>query len=131
MTPAKVRGRYFKHSNKEETNMAAGGIAGERLRSLVERIERLEEEKAALAADVREVCAEAKADGYDVKIMRQIIKLRKMDHADRAEQEEVLALYKHALGMEDAPAAAETAPTPLETAIEKSAPSTGDAAPTP
>ena len=82
--------------------MAAGGVAGERLRSLVERIERLEEEIAALNADVREVCAEAKTDGYDVKIMRQIIKLRKMDHADRAEQEEILALYKHALGMEDA-----------------------------
>lgn len=100
--------------------MASGGIAGERLRSLVERIERLEEEKAALAADVREVFAEAKADGYDVKIMRQVIKLRKMDHADRAEQEEVLALYKHALGMEDAPAATPEA-TPLETAIEESA----------
>ena len=88
--------------------MAAGGIAGERLRSLVERIERLEDEKAALAADVRE----AKADGYDVKVMRQVIKLRKMDHADRAEQEEVLALYKHALGMEDAAVTPEVAPAP-------------------
>ncbi len=92
--------------------MAAGGIAGERLRSLVERIERLEDEKAALAADVREVFAEAKADGYDVKVMRQVIKLRKMDHADRAEQEEVLALYKHALGMEDAAVTPEVAPAP-------------------
>lgn len=89
--------------------MAADGIAGGRLRSLVERIERLEEEKAALAADIREVFAEAKADGYDVKVMRQVIRLRKMDHADRAEQEEMLALYKHALGMEDAPAAPEAA----------------------
>ena len=113
--------------------MAAGGIAGERLRALVERIERLEEEKAALTADVREVCAEARTDGYDVKIMRQIIKLRKMDHADRAEQEEILALYKHALGMEDAPpnpdAASESTPettteptTPEPTAEETTAP---------
>jgi uncharacterized protein (UPF0335 family) len=116
--------------------MAAGGIAGERLRSLVERIERLEEEKASLAADVREVCAEAKADGYDVKIMRQIIKLRKMDHADRAEQEEILVLYKHALGMEDSPpnseATSESAPEP---AVEEIAvPELADeeaAAPTP
>ena len=116
--------------------MAAGGIAGERLRSLVERIERLEEEKAALTADVREVCAEARTDGYDVKIMRQIIKLRKMDHADRAEQEEILALYKHALGMEDAPpnseVASESALEPV--AEETAAPELADeeaAAPTP
>ncbi len=77
-----------------------GGIAGERLRSFIERIERLEEEKAALAADVREVYAEAKATGFDVKIMRQVIRLRKMDRHDREEQEHLLDLYKRAIGLE-------------------------------
>ena len=72
----------------------------ERLRSFIERIERLEEEKAALAADVREVYAEAKSTGFDVKIMRQVIRLRKMDRNDREEQEHLLDLYKQALGLE-------------------------------
>jgi uncharacterized protein (UPF0335 family) len=76
-----------------------GGIAGERLRSLIERIERLEEEKAALAADIRDVYAEAKSTGFDTKIMRQLIRLRKMEQADRQEQEELLDLYKQAIGM--------------------------------
>jgi uncharacterized protein (UPF0335 family) len=78
-----------------------GGIAGERLRAFIERIERLEEEKAALAADVREVYAEAKATGFDVKTMRQLIRLRKMDRSDRQEQEHLLDLYKRAIGLED------------------------------
>ena len=77
-----------------------GGIAVERLRSFVERIERLEEEKAALAADIREVYAEAKSTGFDVKTMRQVIKLRKLDRDDRQEQEHLLDLYKQALGLE-------------------------------
>ena len=76
-----------------------GGIAGDRLRSFVERIERLEEEKAALAADIREVYSEAKGTGFDVKIIRQIIRLRKMDVSDRQEQEEILDIYKRALDM--------------------------------
>ena len=76
-----------------------GGIAAQRLRSFIERIERLEEEKAALAADVREVYAEAKGDGFDVKTMRQIVRLRKMESSDRAEQEALLDLYKTALGL--------------------------------
>ena len=80
-----------------------GGVAGDQLRSYIERIERLKEEKAALAADVREVFAEAKGNGFDVKIMRQVLKLRKMDSNDRAEQEALLDLYMSALGM--APAA--------------------------
>tara|TARA_R110002072_G_scaffold122455_8_gene257023 strand:- start:195 stop:458 length:264 start_codon:yes stop_codon:yes gene_type:complete len=86
-------------SDVTETN-DVGGVAGERLRSFIERIERLEEEKAALAADVREVYAEAKGTGFDTKIMRQIIKLRKMDDNDRQETESLLDVYKHALGME-------------------------------
>jgi uncharacterized protein (UPF0335 family) len=77
-----------------------GGIAAERLRSFIERIERLEEEKAALAADIREVYAESKSTGFDVKTMRQIIRLRKMDRDDRNEQEHLLDLYKQALGLE-------------------------------
>ncbi len=77
-----------------------GGIAAERLRQLIERIERLEDEKAAMAADIREIFAEAKAVGFDAKVMRQIIKLRKMDTADQQEMEALIDTYKHALGME-------------------------------
>ena len=77
-----------------------GGIQGDRLKSFIERIERLDEEKAALTADIKDVFAEAKGTGFDIKIMRQIIKLRKMDRADVQEQETLLDLYKRALGME-------------------------------
>ncbi len=77
-----------------------GGIAADHLRSFVERIERLEEEKAALAADIKDVYAEAKGTGFDVKIMRQLVRLRKMEDHDRTEQEEILDLYKKALGMD-------------------------------
>jgi uncharacterized protein (UPF0335 family) len=76
---------------------STGGIAAAKLKSFVERIERLETEKAELAADVREVYAEAKGNGFDTKIMRQIIKLRKMQPADRNEQDELLDLYRKAL----------------------------------
>jgi len=77
----------------------SGGVAAERLRSFVERIERLEEERTALGADIREVYSEAKGVGFDIKVMRQIIRLRKLDSQDRQEQEAVLDLYKSALGM--------------------------------
>jgi uncharacterized protein (UPF0335 family) len=77
-----------------------GGIAADRLRSFIERIERLEEEKAALSADIREVYSECKGVGFDNKVLRQIIKLRKLDGADRREQEELLDLYKLALEMD-------------------------------
>ena len=76
-----------------------GGIAGERLKSFIERIERLEEEKRALGDDIKEVFAEAKGSGFDTKIMRQIIKLRRMDKDDLDEQEALLDVYKRALGM--------------------------------
>jgi uncharacterized protein (UPF0335 family) len=76
-----------------------GGIAGERLKSFIERIERLEEEKRALAQDIKEVYAEAKGVGFDTKIMRQIVKIRKMDQDELDEQETLLDVYKHALGM--------------------------------
>ena len=77
-----------------------GGIAADRLKSFVERIERLEEERAALGADVREVYSEAKGGGFDTKIMRQIIRLRKLDRAQRQEQEALLDLYKRALDLD-------------------------------
>ena len=76
-----------------------GGVTGDQLRSLIERIERLEEEKAALAEDIREVFAEAEGNGFDVKIMRQIIRLRKMETGDRQELEALIDTYKAALGM--------------------------------
>jgi len=76
-----------------------GGVAGDRLRSLVERVERLEEEKAALSGDIREVYSEAKSAGFDIRILRQIVRLRKLDGSDRREMEELLDLYKRALDM--------------------------------
>jgi len=76
-----------------------GGIAVDRLRSFIERIERLEEEKKGLQDDIKEVYAEAKGTGFDAKIMRQIVRLRKMDKNDLQEQEAMLELYKQALGM--------------------------------
>ena len=76
-----------------------GGIGADRLRSLIERIERLEEEKKALSGDIRDVFAEAKSAGFDVKIMRAILKLRKMNAADRDEQEFLLDTYRKALDL--------------------------------
>ena len=76
-----------------------GGIAGERLKSFIERVERLEEEKRALAEDIKEVYAEAKGVGFDVKIMRKIVKILKMDQDELDEQETLLDVYKRALGM--------------------------------
>ena len=73
-------------------------VASERLRTFIERIERLNEEVDSLKEDTKEVYAEAKGEGYDVKILRQVIKLRKMDKVDRQEQEALLELYMQALG---------------------------------
>ena len=76
-----------------------GGVAVERLKSFIERIERLEEEKRALSGDIKEVYAEAKGTGFEPKIMRQIIKIRTMDREELDEEESLLDLYKRALGM--------------------------------
>ncbi len=76
-----------------------GGIAAQRLRAFIERIERLEEEKAALSADIREVYAEARGEGFDAKTMRQVVRLRKLESAERQEQQALLDLYKAALGL--------------------------------
>ncbi|MGH1404831.1 MAG: DUF2312 domain-containing protein [Alphaproteobacteria bacterium] len=92
-------------SNQTQTSSTAGqtsdvgGVAGQRLASFVERIERLEEEKAALMEDLKEVYAEAKGVGFDVKTIRKIVSLRKMDTEKRRESEELLDLYKSAIGM--------------------------------
>ena len=79
--------------------MSELGAGREQLRSLVERIERLEEEKKAIADDIREVFAEAKGNGFDTKAMRQVLKIRKLDASERMEQEALLDTYLHALGM--------------------------------
>ena len=76
-----------------------GGIPADHLRSYVERIERLEEEKAALAADIKDVYSEAKSSGFDSKILRQIIRLRKKEKEELQEEEHLLELYRAALGM--------------------------------
>lgn len=76
-----------------------GPISAERLQSFVERIERLEEEKKSIASDISDVYSEAKGVGYDKKAIREIVKKRAMDAADRAEQEIILDTYMHALGM--------------------------------
>ncbi len=77
-----------------------GEISSERLKSFIKRIEKLEEDKASVAEDIRDVYAEAKGSGFDVKIIRKIISLRKMEVEKRREEEEILDLYKAAIGME-------------------------------
>ena len=79
--------------------MTSNSIDSGHLKAFIERIERLEEEKRALAEDIKEVYSEAKGAGFDVKIMRQIVKIRKMDQDDLDEQETLLDVYKRALGM--------------------------------
>ena len=81
---------------KEET---AHRFAKDQLKAFVERIERLEEEKKAISDDIRDVFAEAKGNGYDVKALRTIVRLRKQDKDERMEQEAILETYMHALGM--------------------------------
>ncbi|WP_458097440.1 DUF2312 domain-containing protein [Roseomonas sp. WA12] len=76
-----------------------GGIAVDRLRSIIERIERLEEERKALADDIKDIFAEGKSAGFDVKVIRQIIRIRKQEPAEVEEQETLLDLYRRALGM--------------------------------
>ncbi len=80
--------------------ITTGGIETTKLKSYIERIEHLEEEKSGLASDIRDVMAEAKSNGFDTKTMRQILKLRKMKANERTEAEYMLDLYKRALGME-------------------------------
>ena len=81
--------------------MAEGNIAADQLRLFIERIERLEEEKKGIADDIRDVYSEAKSQGYDAKIMRQIVRIRKMPVHDRREMQAVLSTYMAALGLEE------------------------------
>jgi uncharacterized protein (UPF0335 family) len=83
----------------EKSEAKTGGIAADRLRSLVERIERLEEERKALGSDIKDIYAEAKSAGFDVKVLRQLIRLRKQEPAEIEEQESLLDVYRRALGM--------------------------------
>ncbi|MGE5548622.1 MAG: DUF2312 domain-containing protein [Solirubrobacterales bacterium] len=83
----------------EQSNSQIGGIAAEALRQFIERIERLEEEKQTLQADIKDVYAQAKSQGFDTKIVRQIVRLRKLEDQEREEIEQLLDLYKAAIGM--------------------------------
>ncbi|QCE33966.1 DUF2312 domain-containing protein [Acetobacteraceae bacterium] len=83
----------------EEQKADVGGIAVDRLRSIIERVERLEEEKKSLAEDIKDIFAEAKSEGFDVKAIRTIIRMRKQPPAEIEEQENILDVYRHALGM--------------------------------
>lgn len=84
---------------RDERNDTGGAVEASQLKSFVERIERLEEEKQTIADDIKDVYAEAKANGYDTKIMRQVIRIRKQDKSEREEMEALLDLYMQALGM--------------------------------
>lgn len=103
--PAK-RGRKAKQKDAPENDRAveghnsrAGGIAGEQLKTIVERIERMQEEIDALSEDKKEIYIEAKANGFDAATIRKVVSLRKQDTAERQEKEALLDLYMHALGM--------------------------------
>lgn len=82
-----------------QTEAPATRFHKDQLRAIIERIERMEEEKKIAADDIRDIYAEAKGNGYDVKALRTIVRMRKQDDADRREQETVLETYMHALGM--------------------------------
>lgn len=88
---------------------ASDSVAQDQLKAFVERIERMEEEKQAIASDIKDIYAEAKASGFDTKVLRQIVRIRKQDHNERMEQEALLELYMTALGMQVAPRESETA----------------------
>lgn len=85
--------------SEEGQRAPSSEIAGERLLQFIERIERMEEEKKALMDDIKEIYAEAKGTGFDVKVLRQVVRIRKMDSGDRAEQEALLDLYLSAVGI--------------------------------
>jgi uncharacterized protein (UPF0335 family) len=85
-------------ATKENDNPSAR-FAKDQLKAIIERIEHLEEEKKAIADDIRDVYAEAKGNGYDIKALRTVVRLRKQDKTERAEQEAILETYLHALGM--------------------------------
>ena len=91
--------RRSKGQDGMAADIAESGVAAEELKQFIERIERLEEEKAGISGDIKEVFAELKGRGFDVKAVRQILRIRKKDHAERQEEEAILELYMQALGM--------------------------------
>ena len=86
-------------NQEADSDTQVGGIAADRLHSIIERVERLEEERKALAADIKDVFTEAKSAGFDVRTVKQIIRLRKQEPAEIEEQETLLDIYRRALGM--------------------------------
>jgi uncharacterized protein (UPF0335 family) len=99
-----ARNAYISPAQNNEVRFpmtAIGGVSVQQLRSFIERVERLEDEKTELAEQIREVLGEAKGEGFDTKTMRQIIRMRRMKREELAEQEALLDLYRQALGMSD------------------------------
>jgi len=92
-------GRAMSQAAAKSDDTEVGGIAADRLRSIIERIERLEEEKKALSSDIKDIMAEAKSAGFDVKVIRQVLRIRRQEPAEVEEQETLLDLYRRALGM--------------------------------
>ncbi|MFT9091327.1 MAG: GapR family DNA-binding domain-containing protein [Gluconacetobacter sp.] len=90
---------FHPDQGEESGPVSVGGIAAERLRGIIERVERLEEERKALSGDIRDIFSEAKAAGFDVKVIRQIIRIRRQEPAEVEEQETLLDIYRRALGM--------------------------------
>jgi uncharacterized protein (UPF0335 family) len=88
---------------RDDMNSSGETVAHDQLRAFIERIERMEEEKASIAADIKEIYGEAKGNGFNTKIMRRIVNIRKQDANERLEQEAILELYMSALGMISAP----------------------------
>ena len=87
----------------KQPTVSSDSVAQDQIRAFIERIERMEEEKKAIADDIKEIYAEAKGNGFDTKVLRQVVRIRKQDHQERMEQEAILELYMAALGMSMAP----------------------------
>src|SRR3954453_12670903 len=99
MSDVEEEARASRARQEADPDPEVGGIAVDRLRSIIERIERLEEERKALASDIKDIYAEAKSAGFDVKVLRQLISIRRKEPAEVEEQDTLLDLYKRALGM--------------------------------
>ena len=103
MTQAEAKAPGIGHNGgpaiNEDGCKDTGGIAGKRLKAFIERIETLEEEKSNILEDIRDICTEAKSVGFCVKTIRKIVKLRRMDTEKRAEEDQLLVLYKSAIGL--------------------------------
>lgn len=92
--------KYRGAANDQDKSQDQGAVSSQRLKAFIERIERLEEEKAGLAEDIKDIYAESKGVGFDTKTIRKVIRLRKMDVEKRREEDELLELYKSAIGLE-------------------------------